>query len=351
MPERITAVVINRNGGDNPGRCLKALKNSSAAFCEIILSDDDSSDGSPERAAAAHPGIRIIRTAHNSGPGQARNLALAASTGNLVFFLDCDTVPEPDAARLLAAALLSGGAAAACPQIMAGDSGLAQYGAGRCHFLGLSDFEDVFSAGGSGGVRAGYSSFSSSSFMLDRRTLPRGLEFDRDYFFYCEDTDFSLRLAHGGGRIIYEPGARVRHFKAGLSPADGAVSPDRMFYHSRNRRLTVLKNFSWSVIILGLPFHALYEAFTLAIALRQGTIMKYLAGWFSFLRLVPRSVCSRRGKRAVNGALLSFGPLPVRPAFRDGGAAGAAAGLFDLLSAGWWGLVRRLALRGEWITL
>lgn len=331
MNSLLTAVIVNRNSGNAAALRAAALAQEPSVG-EVLIADDCSDDGSAERAAAAVPGARVIRTPERQGPGVARNLALRAASRDLLLFTDADAQPEPGAPALLAAALLSAGAAAACPVVLAGSSGLSQYGPGRCHLLGVADFSDVFSAT-PGGERGGnYSSFSSCCFLLDRRRLPAGLEFDPAYFFYCEDTDFSLRLALGGGRIVYEPRARVRHLKPGLSPERAGLGGDRMFYHSRNRRLTVLKNFPLRAVLPALPLHALYEIYSLLLAARRGCLGRYLSGWFSFLRLAPAALRARSSRAAPLRDLLSLGPLPARPAFRRGAGAAAAA-FFDACCA------------------
>lgn len=336
-----TAVIVNRDSGAAAARCAAALARCRPAPAEVLVADDCSSDGSEALAAAAFPGARVLRQPRPLGPGPARNLALRAAANDLILFLDCDTEAGPDAPGLLADALLAAGSAASCPAVMAGDSGLAQYGPGRCHVLGLSAFADVFSPAPGLDPAGALSSFSSCCFLLDRRRLPPGLEFDPAYFFYCEDTDFSLRLALAGGKIVYEPRARVRHLKPGLSPAEAPAGRERMFFHSRNRRLTVLKNFPWRLVLPALPLHALYEALTLALALRGGTLAQYLRGWLSFLRLAPGALRARPAALPAGiSGLISFGPLPVRPAFRRGAGAAAAA-CFDGACAAWRPVARR----------
>lgn len=65
---------------------------------EHLLVDDRSTDSSLEilgMAAAADPRIRRFRTAHNSGPSAARNLALKAARGRFIAYLDADDVWLP----------------------------------------------------------------------------------------------------------------------------------------------------------------------------------------------------------------------------------------------------------------
>ena len=86
----ISVVIPVYNGAATLGACLKALIGSDTGddALEVIVVDDGSSDGSADLAEGL--GVRVLRLERNSGPATARNRGAAASSGDVVVFLDAD---------------------------------------------------------------------------------------------------------------------------------------------------------------------------------------------------------------------------------------------------------------------
>lgn len=101
---RLCVIVPAHNAGDTLGECLDAIARSKPVPDEIIIADDGSTDGAPQRLAAGRPGVRVIRTAERpAGPAAARNAAVAATSAGILVFTDADVRVHPDAIARLAA--------------------------------------------------------------------------------------------------------------------------------------------------------------------------------------------------------------------------------------------------------
>jgi len=95
------------NGDGYAEACLlSALEQEPGDYSnEIIAVDDCSTDATPSilaRVSENHEQLRVLQTAHNSGPGTARNVALREATGSWILFLDSDDRLCPDALVRLA---------------------------------------------------------------------------------------------------------------------------------------------------------------------------------------------------------------------------------------------------------
>lgn len=83
---------------------LSALETGARRPTEVIVVDDGSTDATVAIAQAHR--CRVLHTSHpRSGPAIARNLGAVAATGDVLFFLDADVIPHPDAVARVAAAL------------------------------------------------------------------------------------------------------------------------------------------------------------------------------------------------------------------------------------------------------
>jgi GT2 family glycosyltransferase len=60
--------------------------------------------------------------------------------------------------------------------------------------------------------------------------------FRDDFFAYCEDVEFCLRVSRKGLRLVYAPAARLRHR---VPPVGTMPSPTQIRFRDRNRRRIV----------------------------------------------------------------------------------------------------------------
>lgn len=90
----VSIVIVNRNGKDHLGRLLPSIfRNTGYKNYEIIIADNCSTDGSVEFVRSFnHPQIKIIKNDKNLSFSKANNVAVAQARGELLLFLNNDTI-------------------------------------------------------------------------------------------------------------------------------------------------------------------------------------------------------------------------------------------------------------------
>lgn len=186
---------------------------------ELIVVDNGSSDDTlevAERLAAARPDLVRVLQEPRAGLSRARNAGIRAARGEIVAFADDDAFPVPGWLRELVLTMLSHDA-------------LAAGGPVEPIFQGElpSWFHDLFLPylavwePGDEPRLLRYNDYPRGNNMaLRREVFARFGEFSPDLgrvggsLLSCEETELCLRIERGGGRIVYAPGARIRHVTA-----------------------------------------------------------------------------------------------------------------------------------------
>ncbi len=217
------AVVVNYNARGHLLECVRSLR--AEGVTDVIVVDNDSTDGSKEALAADDPEATYVETGANLGFGTAANRGVAATAATYVLILNPDVVVHAGAVGALAAALDADDRAAVVgPRVENLDGTLypsarrfpnLAVAAGHA-FVGLVRPDNRFTRdyrrldadhGWSGPV-----DWVSGTCMLVRRTAFDAVGgFDEAYFMYVEDVDLCWRLWRAGWRVGYEPSARVTH--------------------------------------------------------------------------------------------------------------------------------------------
>lgn len=122
----VRVVVLNYNGGAEVEDCIESLFGLDwpEHRREIVVVDNASTDGSPDRIALRHPDLRLIRNAENTG-FSANNLALADLAGiDFVALVNPDATVDTGWLRGLVAAMSSDDVGAASPLMLLASRGI-----------------------------------------------------------------------------------------------------------------------------------------------------------------------------------------------------------------------------------
>lgn len=267
MP-RVSVIIPNWNGSEHLPDCLAALEAQSFTDFEVVVVDNNSTDGSVEWVRCHHPRVRVLPRADNGGFSKAVNAGIGVAAGEYVALLNNDTVAEPGwlGALVLALDEHPGYDFAASKMLLF-------YDPGRLNAAG-----DVYALARVAGSNRGFgrrdTEFDSMERVLGacagaalyRKALfdEVGL-FDEDFFLMSEDVDFDLRCLIAGRRCLYVPGARVAHkFRASIETLPAG---DMSRLAARNEAIVAAKDLP--VALLGVaPLVWLYRLFRHTVPVR-----------------------------------------------------------------------------------
>jgi len=201
----VTVVVPHYEQPAQLARVLAALGQQSAGRLDVVVADDGSA-----QPPIVPTGVRLVRQADRGfRAAAARNLGAAASTADVLVFLDADTVPEPGFVKALVRRV------SACPDVVA---------VGRRRHADLSG--DGAELPEPSWLREGYAAsrdlldadgrsfrFVISAVLACRRSLFADLGgFDERFVGYGgEDWDFGYRAWNAGAVLVHEPEAVAWH--------------------------------------------------------------------------------------------------------------------------------------------
>lgn len=241
---RLAVITVTYSPGEHLGRFLDSLPAATRADVTVICADNGSTDGVPEREAAARPHVEFFPTGGNLGYGTALNRGIAEVLRRPAEFdTEYILISNPDVEfapgaidSLLTAASANPQGGAFGPRIVERDGStypsaraVPTLGAGIGHALLGSLWP------GNPWSRAYYQSetmddernagwLSGSCLLLRTAAFCAVGGFDERYFMYLEDVDLGDRLGRAGWHNVYVPQAIIHHDQG---HAAGAI-PERM---------------------------------------------------------------------------------------------------------------------------
>jgi hypothetical protein len=198
---------------------------------EIILIDNGSPDGSPQKVANLSPLVRLVRNEKHLGFSQANNIAIRMSRGKYVLILNDDTEFRPGSlGRLLRVMDADPRIGAVGPKFLNPDGSLQRANAPKrlprlrgmvSELLNLDYALEKFPltrdllTNRRDPERGGDAEQIDGACLLARRQALDAVGlFDEGFYFLFEDSDLCYRLKKAGWRLWYCPEGQVIHHGA-----------------------------------------------------------------------------------------------------------------------------------------
>jgi GT2 family glycosyltransferase len=238
----VAIIVVNWNQYQLTIECLASLKNVTYSNFQIILVDNGSKDGSPQKLRDAFPEVFLLENPENTGYVGGNNLGLEYALQHgfeYCLLLNNDTEVSPDFLSLMLEGIRA--------DDKIGIAGPAIY------YHSLPD--TLWSAGGAIDWEHGSTRMLGIGERVrdPSRTLPQPVDFvtgcallirsdvikkigllDERFFAYYEETEWCVRVKKAGFKIVFIPQACIWHK---ISPQAREASPLVHYYMTRNRLL------------------------------------------------------------------------------------------------------------------
>ncbi|HTL99923.1 MAG TPA: glycosyltransferase family 2 protein [Candidatus Omnitrophota bacterium] len=241
----VWAVVLAFGEYDYTRECLRALLALDPPADRVLLVDNGSPDGTPDRARAEFPQVEVLPLGENRwfaggvNAGLARALDAGAAS---VLLVNNDLVLERGALGAMAAALEADTRrGAVSPKLFTFEppdriwfaGGIVSRGFALIRHRGLGKKDDALIGSGDGPRPVDY--VSGAAALLSRSALERTGLLDESYVIYVEDVDWSARARKAGFVLWYEPAARGWHHVSVTS--GGGLTPLKAYFRLRSGAL------------------------------------------------------------------------------------------------------------------
>jgi len=334
-PISATVVTVAFRSGPALLRLLDSLEGQNGL--EEVLVADNGGGGEEIDAARRRSGVRVIDAGGNIGFAAASNLAAREARGDVLVFLNPDTVATPGALAQLARTLGDPTVGIAMARLLLLDEPEKLNSSGvEVHVTGVGW------AGGFGEPADSVTELrdvpapSGTAMAMRTETFRQLGGFAEELFMYLEDLELGWRARIAGYRVVIDPAADVLHeYEFGRNPR-------KSYYLERNRLVFVLSAYSPRLLLVLAPLLFVTELGMTGLALKDGRLRDKLSGWGWLARNTGAVRRRRRATQALRRVpdrdlaryltpTFSPGMLPVPAPLRAA----------NPLVRGYWSLVRR----------
>jgi hypothetical protein len=248
---QVSVIIVNHNGISDLEGCLRSLTENCIS-CEIIVVDNNSTDGSREMISGQFPQVLLISNPVNRGFPAANNQGIRASKGNYLLFLNPDTKVYPQALEILLTGMQErqecGGMG---PALLTGENEYQVSFGSRVGFfpqmVQKCCLNPYYRRNLKKSVKIRDVGWLSGACLLVRREVIEEIGlFDESFFLYFEDIDLCYRIREKGWKLCFFPESKIFH-RGGTSTEKQKLASrfyyrksQLYFYAKHNSRLALM---------------------------------------------------------------------------------------------------------------
>lgn len=247
----LSVIIVNYNVKYFLEQCLHSVRAAATSLpVEVIVVDNNSSDGSQEYITNRFPHVQWIASERNSGFAKACNKGLSVAAGDYILFLNPDTIVAENSLHTAVRFLATHPSAGAVGVRMLDGNGRflkeskRSFPSPLTSFYKLAGLARLFPRSKTfGRYHLGHLPenenhpvpvLAGAFMLLPRKVLDEVGSFDEAFFMYGEDVDLSYRIQKAGYQNWYLADAPIIHFK-GESTRRGSLNYVRLFYKAMSQ--------------------------------------------------------------------------------------------------------------------
>jgi O-antigen biosynthesis protein len=244
----ISIVIVNYNVKDFLLQCLKSIKQASVGLSvQVIVVDNNSSDGSVDYLEPLFPGVEFIRTPKNLGFAKANNTGFEKAYGKYVLILNPDTILAENTLKVMYDYMENHQEVGISGCKVLNPDGTFQMACRRGFPTPWASFSKLFGLQKlfpKSRLFAQYNQTYKSidetyyidaligAFMFARKSvIDETGGFDTAFFMYGEDLDLCYRASKSGWKIAYVHETSIIHYK-GESTKRSSINELKHFYEA-----------------------------------------------------------------------------------------------------------------------
>ena len=238
---RTSIIIATYNQADKLEKCLKGLEKTSppSASLEIIVVDNNSQDNT-ESVVNSFKGVKYLKE-ERQGSSYARNKGISESTGEVLIFLDADSLPSERWLTNLIAPF---------EDASIGGVGGAIYPLKERNIISRYLATSLFMRYPRYGKKKDIKGYPSCNLAVRKDCIEGGFDVESFPPLYGEDKDLCYRILKKGKRIVFQPSAIVYH-----AHAENLKEFFALLTKSSKGRVAFGKKYPYSPDVLLFNFH------------------------------------------------------------------------------------------------
>lgn len=240
----VSIIIINYNGKSYLEKCLESIKKIKYDNLEIIVVDNNSTDGTMEFLVQNYPSIITLKLDKNYGFAKPNNVAAKIAKGDFLLFLNNDTEVTPNFLTELVQVLVGNDQIGICQSLLLKPNGEIDSSGDFIDTIGvvynskepIDKIREISSARGAS--------------MIIRKELFLDLEgFDEQFFVSFEDVDLGWRTWIKGYKVVINPKSVVYHHGG---KTHDSIKDEISFHGLKNQLSMKITNFEMKYSISSL---------------------------------------------------------------------------------------------------